>query len=138
MHGQRAQHVVLFDGVCNFCNSAVLFIVDRDRRQRFRFAALQSDCAQRRLAEHGEAGQVGLSTLVLLEGDRMYTHSDAALRVARQLDGLWPLLYPLVLVPRRLRDWAYRTFAARRYRWFGRLEACRVPTPELRARFLDV
>jgi predicted DCC family thiol-disulfide oxidoreductase YuxK len=67
----------------------------------------------------------------------MHTRSSAALRIARLLDGPWPLFYPLILVPKVLRDWAYRQFAARRYRWFGKLDACRVPTPELRARFLD-
>jgi len=131
--------IVLFDGVCNVCDQAVLFIVDRDRRQRFRFASIQSPTGARLLAAHGLSGLAQVvSTMVLIEGERVYTHSAAALRIARQLDGAWPLLSLFWLVPGPLRDLAYRYFAAHRYRWFGQLEACRVPTPELRSRFLDM
>jgi predicted DCC family thiol-disulfide oxidoreductase YuxK len=128
------RRVVLFDGVCNFCDGAVNFILDRDARGHFEFAALQSPAGARLLEQ---AGQPGMSTIVLFEGERVYTQSTAALRIARKLDGAWPLLYALVVVPKPLRDWAYRTFAKNRYRLFGKLDACRVPTPELRARFLD-
>jgi len=132
---QKAKGVVLFDGVCNFCDHAVMFIVDRDRSGYFAFAPLQSPTADRLLASHGMSG---LSTMVVVEGERVYTRSTAALRVARRLDGLWPILSVLWLIPKPLRDAAYSYFAANRYKWFGRLDACRVPTPELRSRFLDV
>jgi predicted DCC family thiol-disulfide oxidoreductase YuxK len=131
---EKHKGVVLFDGVCNFCDQAVLFLVDRDRSGHFAFAALQSPTARRLLAPHG---LTDLSTIVLVEGDKVYTRSSAALRIARHMDGLWPLLSVLWLIPKPLRDAAYSYFAANRYRWFGKLEACRVPTPELRARFLD-
>jgi predicted DCC family thiol-disulfide oxidoreductase YuxK len=130
------RRVVLFDGVCSVCDRAVHFIFDRDARGRFQFAALQSPVGRALAAQHGIS--TGLETMALIEGDRVYTQSSAALRVARQLDGAWPVLYAFTLVPRALRDWAYRQFAARRYRWFGQLEACRVPTPEIRSRFLDL
>jgi len=129
-----ATHIVLFDGVCSFCDQSVHFVLDRDRRGRFAFAALQSDVGSELAARHGIRG---VTSMVLIEGDRAYTESTAALRVARRLDGAWPLLYGLIVVPKRLRDAAYRAFAQRRYQWFGQLNACRVPTPETRGRFLD-
>lgn len=132
---EKAKAIVLFDGVCNFCDQAVMFIVDRDKRGYFAFAPLQSGVAARLLASHGMSG---LSSIVLVEGERVYTQSSAALRIARHMDGLWPLVRVLWLVPKPLRDAAYRYFAAHRYKWFGKLEACRVPTPELRSRFLDL
>ena len=131
--------VVLFDGVCNLCNGAVLFVIDRDPAARFRFAALQSDEARRLLAPHGPdvtRRAAELSSIMILEEGRVYDRSTAALRIARRLSGLWPLLYAAIVIPRPLRDAVYDFVARRRYGWFGREEACRLPTPELRARFL--
>ena len=132
---EKHRGIVLFDGVCNFCDQAVMFIVDRDRSGHFAFAPLQSVTGERLLAPHG---MTGLSTMVLVEGDRVYTRSSAALRIARGMDGWWPLLSVLWVIPKPVRDAAYSYFAANRYKWFGKLEACRVPTPELRSRFLDL
>jgi predicted DCC family thiol-disulfide oxidoreductase YuxK len=130
--------VVLFDGVCNFCNDAVNFIIDRDPTGRFRFASLQSPEGQALAEPHGiESGSITPQTMVLIEGGVAYTKSAAALRIARKLRAPWPLLHLLILVPRVLRDAAYRYFAAHRYEWFGRSEVCRVPTPEMRGRFLS-
>lgn len=129
--------VVLFDGVCNLCQWSVRFIVRRDRRGVFRFAALQSPAGRALLAGHRLADAQAPDSVVLLEGGRASTGSTAALRIARRLDGAWPLLYALVAVPRPLRDALYRFVARNRYRWFGRQAACMPPTPELRARFLD-
>jgi predicted DCC family thiol-disulfide oxidoreductase YuxK len=134
--------VILFDGVCNLCNGAVLFIIDRDPRARFSFAPLQSAEAERLLRERGHAGRERTSspdepaTIVLLDREGVYERSTAALRIARRLSGLWPAFYILMLVPRPVRDLAYDWVARHRYRWFGRLDACRIPTPELRERFL--
>ncbi len=129
--------ILLFDGVCNLCNGAVQFILRRDPAKRFRFAALQSPVGEQFLREHGiEPGR--LDTLVLVEGGRAYLRSTAALRVARRLSGPWPLLYYLFIwLPRPLRDLAYNLVARNRYRLFGEREECMVPTPDLRARFLD-
>lgn len=128
--------IVLFDGVCNFCNSSVQFIIDRDPARHFRFAPLQSTVGQSLLRAHGlDPNQ--LSTMVLVHGGKIYLRSTAALRIARGLRQPWPWLYGLVLFPRFLRDAAYSWFAARRYQWFGKSEACRLPTPEFRSRFLD-
>lgn len=130
------RRIVLFDGVCSVCDSVVHFIYDRDQRGLFTFAPLQSPAGQELVERFGLAQD--LSTIVLIDGDRAYTKSTAALRIARLLDGAWPLLYALRVVPRPLRDVAYRYFAAHRYRWFGQLEHCRVPEPEMRRRFLDL
>jgi predicted DCC family thiol-disulfide oxidoreductase YuxK len=122
--------VVLFDGVCNLCNGAVRFVTRHDRAGRFDFTALQSEAGARLLRERGHGTALGEpEALVLIEGTRVYTHSDAALRIARSLDGAWPLLGLLLLVPRVIRDAAYRFVARRRYRWFGRVTDCAVPPP---------
>jgi predicted DCC family thiol-disulfide oxidoreductase YuxK len=126
--------VVLFDGVCNVCNSAVNFIIDRDRQGRFRFASLQSEAGRRLCKEYGIPME--LDSIALIEGDRAYVESAAVLRIAKGLDGLWPILFSLVVLPRALRDRAYRYFAAHRYEWFGRAESCRVPTADVLRRFL--
>lgn len=128
--------VVLFDGVCNLCNASVQFILKRDVAGAFRFAALQSEAGRRLLEGHGLPADA-LSTVVVVADGRAYTHSGAALRIARGLGGAWPALGALGVVPRFARDAAYRLVARNRYRWFGRRDECMLPTPELRARFLD-
>ena len=128
--------ILLFDSVCNLCNAAVDFIIKRDKRAYFRFASLQSEVGVRLLKEH-RIGASHHQTVVLLESGEAHTRSDAALRVARRLTGPTKLLYALVAVPRPARDWAYDLLARRRYRWFGKRDTCRTPTPEERDRFLD-
>jgi predicted DCC family thiol-disulfide oxidoreductase YuxK len=131
-----ASSVVLFDGVCNVCNSAVNFIIDRDPQARFHFASLQSPEGIALAAAHG-VDATEISTIVLIDNGRAFTKSTALLRVARRLRGPWPLAYAAILVPRALRDIAYRFLVANRYRWFGKSETCRVPSPEIRSRFLS-
>lgn len=123
---------ILFDGVCNLCNASVNFIIDRDPKGYFRFAALQSDAAK----ALGEAPNGDPDSIVLLEDGVRYEQSTAALRIARRLSGLWPVLYAGIILPRPLRDLVYRFIARNRYKWFGRRDACRLPSPELKARFL--
>jgi predicted DCC family thiol-disulfide oxidoreductase YuxK len=126
--------VLLFDGVCTLCNGFVRFVIERDPAGRFQFAPLQSAAARRVL---GATPQPLPDSLVLVENGRLFTRSTAALRVARGLRFPWPLAYVFVAVPRPVRDWMYDAVARNRYRWFGRRDVCMVPTPELRARFLD-
>ena len=129
--------VVLFDGTCNLCNGAVRFVIAHDRAGHFRFAALQSVAGERLLRERGRAAVWGdPESVLLVEGQEVYTHSDAALRIAKRLDGAWPLLHGLILVPSFIRDAVYRFIARRRYRWFGRTEVCPAPSPGSSARFL--
>ena len=127
--------LVLFDGVCNLCNSSVNFIMDHDRQQRFRFASLQSEAGQEVLARHELATDYRHS-LVLVEGEKAFTKSTAALKIARCLDGAWPLCYVFIVLPPVIRDFFYDIVARNRYRLFGRSDTCRYPTEAERARFL--
>jgi predicted DCC family thiol-disulfide oxidoreductase YuxK len=127
--------IVLFDGVCNLCNGFVNAVIERDPDGYFTFGALQSDPARAYLDAFGLSGDV-LDSVVLIEGGRLYRRSTAALRILRRLSPPWPLAYLLVAIPRPVRDRVYDWIAGRRYRWFGKRSACRVPTPELRSRFL--
>ena len=128
--------LVLFDGVCNFCNSAVDFIIDRDPAGHFRFAALQSESARRVLADCRLPSGF-LDNIVLVEDGACHARSTAALRILRHLRGPWTLLYVLVLIPRPIRDTAYDWLARHRYRWFGKRSECSIPSPGIRARFLE-
>ncbi|WP_128546649.1 thiol-disulfide oxidoreductase DCC family protein [Larkinella soli] len=128
--------VILFDGVCNLCNSAVNFVIDHDRKGRFRFASLQSETGRRLLAQCPPA-EGPVDSVVLIRNGRSFVRSDAALEIARHLGGAWPLLTVFKLVPRFVRDAVYEAVARNRYRWFGRTDACRVPAPALKARFLE-
>jgi predicted DCC family thiol-disulfide oxidoreductase YuxK len=127
--------VVLFDGVCNFCNATINFLIDRDPTDRLRFAAQQSEVGQKLMAEHGVTGLM-LNTIVVIDNGQIFTHSGGALRLARYMPMPWKLLTVFWIVPAFLRDAAYKLFAKYRYRMFGQLEACRMPTPEIRAKFL--
>jgi len=127
--------VILFDGVCNLCHGAVRFIIRRDRAARFRFASLQSDGHRAQFAVTGRVGEP-IDSILLVEAGRTYDRSTAALRIARRLDGAWPLLYAFIIVPRPLRDAVYAWIARNRYRWFGRLDTCPLPDPRLADRFL--
>jgi len=129
-------NVIVFDGVCKLCNRCVRFVIERDPDARFRFAALQSAGGVRLLRQHGFDPR-NVHTFVLLKGGRIYVRSAAALEIARQLRGPARLLALLRIVPRRLRDRLYDVVARNRYRWFGKLDACVAPAPEVKARFLD-
>jgi predicted DCC family thiol-disulfide oxidoreductase YuxK len=128
--------IVLFDGVCNFCNGSVNFLIDHDAGKRLHFASLQSEAGQALLREFGMRTS-DFDTIVLVEHGRACTRSSAALRIAQHLGGWWRLLTILFAVPPFLRDAAYDLFASNRYRWFGKSETCRIPTPEMRERFLN-
>jgi predicted DCC family thiol-disulfide oxidoreductase YuxK len=127
--------VVLFDGVCNFCNRFVNSAIQRDRKGYFLFAPLQSPQGEELQRRFG-FDPTALDTFILIEKRRVYTRSTAALRIAGRLGWPYRLLYPLLAVPRPLRDLFYDWFARRRYRWFGRRESCMTPTEEVRSRFL--
>src|SRR5262245_39337172 len=125
--------VLFFDGVCGLCNQWVDFVIARDEKQRFRFSPLQSEFARGELRLDGEAG---FHTLYLLEDGRILERTDAVIRICELLGGIWSLAAIARFVPRPIRDAAYDAIASRRYRWFGRKETCRIPTPEERERFI--
>jgi predicted DCC family thiol-disulfide oxidoreductase YuxK len=127
--------IILFDGVCNLCNGAVQFVIRHDPKGIFKLAALQSEAGQALLKKH-QLDPEALHSIVLILDDKVYRQSRAALEIARRLSGAWPLLYVFIIVPYFLRDWIYDWIAANRYRWFGKQDACMIPTPELRSRFL--
>lgn len=127
--------IILFDGVCNLCNNFVQLVIKHDQRGRFKFASLQSNTAQE-LLKSMPAAKRNLDTVVLVENGQYYQQSTAALRILRYLDGGWPLLYGLIILPPFIRDWGYALVAKNRYRWFGQRESCMLPTPELKSRFL--
>lgn len=127
--------MVLFDGVCAFCNFWVAFIIRRDRAAKFRFAALGSAAAERVLA--GRPMPVPLpESVIVVDAHGVHVRSEASLRILRALPWPWRWLAGLRLVPRGVRDWAYDAVARRRYRWFGKMDACVVPTAAQRERFL--
>lgn len=127
--------VLLFDGVCNFCSASVRFIAKRDPRGRIRFAPIQSEVGHL-LLEHFDLPTDDYDTMVLVTPEHHFIRSAAGLQIARRLRFPWPLAYASIIVPRPLRDLIYRWIAKNRYTWFGRTEACMVPTPELRRRFV--
>ncbi len=126
--------IVLFDGVCNFCNGAVNFIIRNDPDKKFKFAALQSEAGQELRSRFAIGDDI--DSIILVENGKAYLHSTAGLRVAKTLGGIWSLGYVFIVVPAFIRDWAYRLFARNRYKLFGRQDACMLPTPEVRERFL--
>jgi predicted DCC family thiol-disulfide oxidoreductase YuxK len=128
--------IILFDGTCGLCSRAVRFIIRRDPRGVFRFASLQSAYGRDCLARYGLNSQ-SFDTLVLIDGDKAYTRSDAALQIVRHLRGMWRWGGILRFIPRRLRDAVYRWVAKHRYQWFGELGTCMVPDAEFVDRFLD-
>ena len=139
--------VVLFDGVCNFCDASVNFIIDHDKAGYFRFAPLQSEEGRRLANEYGFESETAkeedaasdltpIDSIILVENGKAYVHSTGALRVLRRLGWPWSWMYIFMIVPRPIRDWGYRLFARYRYRLFGRKDQCMIPTPEVRARFL--
>ena len=125
--------IILFDGACNFCDASVQFIMNRDQGA-FHFASLQSEIGQQ-LVERYQLH--GIDSVVLIENDRAYTKSTAALRIAKRLYRLWPLCYVLIVVPRPFRDSLYNLIAKNRYKWFGKKDICMLPSEKDRARFLN-
>jgi predicted DCC family thiol-disulfide oxidoreductase YuxK len=132
--------VLLYDGVCGFCNKTVQMILDHDRRGTMRFAALQSDYARSIVERHAELRSI--DSVVFVEnsdgGERVFARSDAALKVAAYLGGFWKIFLVARILPRALRDYFYDLFARNRYRLFGKYDSCMLPPPEVRSRFLDV
>ena len=129
------QPIVLFDGVCNFCNGAVNFIIRYDKAARFRFAPLQSEIGRKIREKHAIGEDV--DSIVLIEGGRAFLRSDAAIRIASGLGGVFTLARAFLILPQGVRDWAYSRFAAYRYHLFGKKDVCMIPTPEVRDRFVS-
>jgi predicted DCC family thiol-disulfide oxidoreductase YuxK len=132
----QPEAIILFDGICNLCSGSVQFIIKRDPTAYFKFASLQSDFGQQLLQKFG-LDQKSFHSIILIQDDKVYQRSDAALKIARRLTGGWPMLYAFNILPRFLRDGVYNLISRNRYKLFGKKDACWIPTPELKSRFKD-
>ena len=130
------KQVILFDGVCNLCNSSVQFILKRDHENRFLFSSLQSSYAKENLP-FDLVKENDLQSIILTNGHELKTKSTAALTIAKQLSGIWPVLYVFIIIPEPIRNIIYDFIAKNRYKWFGKRDVCMIPSPELRNRFID-
>ncbi len=130
------QKILLFDGVCNLCNSIVQFVIKRDKNHKFLYASLQSQSGQEILKEFNLPGNK-FDTFILIENGKYYERSTAALKVSKELGGLWKWFYILIFIPKPIRDFFYSLIAKNRYKIFGKRETCMIPTPELKSRFLQ-
>lgn len=128
-------NIILFDGVCNFCNSSINFVIERDPHKKFKFAPLQSDAGEK-IQKQFNLDTSKLDSVLLIKNGKVLSKSTAALYIAKELKGLWPLLFIFIIVPPFLRNLVYNYIAKNRYKWFGRQDSCMMPSPDVRSRFL--
>ena len=131
----KEESIILFDGICNLCNGSVQYVLKHDKKKLFRFASLQSDSGQQLLKKY-KLPHNNFNSFVLLQNEKAYLKSTAALMVAKQLGGFTQILYAFIIVPTFIRDAVYNLISKNRYKWFGKKESCMVPTTELQSRFL--
>lgn len=135
MDTDKKHKIILFDGVCNLCNDSVKLVIKNDKKDIFRFTALQSEAGVALVTKHG----IDTSTtdsIILIDQDSVYAKSSAALKIAKHLSGGYPLLYGFMILPKFIRNWVYDIIAKNRYKWFGRKDSCMIPTPQLKKKFL--
>ncbi|MBZ9729683.1 thiol-disulfide oxidoreductase DCC family protein [Salegentibacter sp. JZCK2] len=133
----KDKKIILFDGVCNLCSSAVTFIIERDKKDIFRFASLQSEIGQKLVEERGMDPEELDSIILIDPGVAYYQKSTAALEISRELSGGYSFLKNFLFIPEGMRDGIYNFVANNRYKWYGKKESCMIPTPDLKAKFLD-
>jgi len=129
--------IIIFDGVCNFCNAAVNFIIKRDPAAQFAFTPMQSTLAKELMAKY-QINNVGIDTFLLIKNDQTFVFSSAALEITKGLTGLWYWLTVFKVIPSPIRDAIYKLFARNRYVLFGKADVCIVPTKALRSRFVGL
>ncbi|MBU0476025.1 MAG: thiol-disulfide oxidoreductase DCC family protein [Bacteroidetes bacterium] len=132
----KGNYIIIFDGVCNFCNGAVNFIIKRDIKGVFQFTPMQSDIAQKLIDSYHESKK-DLDTIILIKNGVFYIRSEAALEIAKELTGFWFLFRIFKILPVTIRDVFYKVFANNRYKLFGKREVCMIPTLEQRNRFIS-
>ena len=132
----QGKTIILFDGVCNLCNGAINFVIDKDKNNNFHFASLQSEFGQALLAHFGR-DTTDFDSMIVYENGKIKTKSSAALRIAAGLSGGWKFFSIFKIVPAFLRNAVYNLIARNRYKWFGQKNECRIPTPELKAKFIE-
>jgi len=129
--------IILFDGICNLCNSSVQKVIKNDSKNIFKFASLQSDFGQRFLNKN-QLNSEEFDSIILIDGDKFYTSSDAALRIGKELKGIYKISSFLLWIPKFIRDGVYRIISKNRYRWFGKQNTCWIPTKELQDKFIEI
>ena len=129
-------HILLFDGVCNLCNSIIQFTIKRDPKGKFKFASLQSESGQALLKKFGLPTD-DFDSFVFINGDKHFLKSSAGLHVLKELGGVWKLFYVFIIFPRPLRDFIYNMIEKTRYRIFGKRDTCMIPTQDIKLRFLQ-
>lgn len=127
--------IIFFDGVCNLCNGAINFIIDRDNKGYFKFAPLQSSITQKYIPQ---SVMENTDSIILWDSGQLYSKSTAALKIARHLDGAWKGFYAFIIIPKFIRDPIYNLIAKYRYKWFGKRDSCRMPTKDIKNRFLEM
>ena len=132
----KEHSLILFDGVCNLCNSSIKLIIKNDKKDRFLFASLQSDAGQQFLLQNNREN-LNFESILLIENGQVYEKSEAILRICRRLSGGYPLLYGFIIIPKIIRDFVYSKIASNRYRWFGKQDVCMIPSKHLKMKFLD-
>lgn len=128
--------IIIFDGICNFCNGSVNFIIQRDPGKKFKFTPMQSDVAKKLIEEHG-VPEVGVETFLLIKNGVCFVRTDAALEIAKDLVQPWPIFRIFRVFPRSVRDYFYKLFARNRYKLFGKRDVCMMPTPAFKNRFIE-
>lgn len=128
--------ILLFDGVCNLCNSAVQFVIKRDKKKKFLYTSLQSKTGQKLLLKYG-LNLSDFDSFILIENEKYFTKSTAALKVAKGLGGIWSMLYIFIIIPKFSRNAIYDFIAQNRYKWFGKRDECMLPSPEFKDLFLQ-
>ncbi len=135
MNMKNKHKIILFDGVCNLCNASVNFVIQQDKKDVFRFAALQSEVGKKYVSEFN-IDPLDTDSIILINDDNFYVKSTAALYISKSLSGLYPLLFGFIIVPKFIRNWVYDYVAKNRYKWYGKKESCMIPTLELKGKFL--
>lgn len=136
---EPGKKIILFDGICNLCNSSVQFVIKRDKSDIFRFAPLQSDIGKKLIDERGIDTSTVDSIILIEPNIAYYTKSSAAIEIANDLGGMWKVFNVFTyILPVSVRDWIYDFIARNRYKWFGKKESCMIPTPEMKAKFIGL
>lgn len=136
MKNNKKKDVILFDGICNLCNGFVLFIIDRDPKFNYMFSSLQSDYGKEMIKNYA-LNEKSLNTVVFIQNGKVFTKSSAVLKIAKSLKFPWFLISIFLIFPKFLRDWVYDFVAKNRYKWFGKQKECRMPTSEIKSRFIE-
>jgi predicted DCC family thiol-disulfide oxidoreductase YuxK len=135
-NGNKLKNIIIFDGVCNLCNSSINFIIKRDKAKKFFFTPIQSDKAKELMSKYHFNTQE-INTLILIKDEKCFSKSDAVIEITKELSSYWYIFSYLKILPKSMRDYLYDVLSSNRYKLFGKKNVCMIPTKELVDRFLD-